>query len=154
MISIFLFAMAFAQNPTGMSDDMMGGGNQPGPSTQKSTADYLMDLDGEDSSDRLLAARVLRGQLRRALKAEDRAREGSLAYDDARSLLVELDERLPEACLNALAYSNVVAPCAEMLAMLEIKEAIPRIEQALALETNKRKRERIEAALAELRALP
>lgn len=124
------------------------------PSGDKSVAEYLMDLDGDDAGDRLMAARVLRGQLRRALRTLERGRPGTLAHDDARALMVELDQRLPEACMNALAYPDVAYLAAEMLAMLEIRSAIPAIELALQREEKKRRQERINESLLILRALP
>ena len=149
MISLLLslFPMVLAM------DDPMGAGGTPTPSasSDKTTAEYLSDLDGDKPSDRLLAARVLQGQLRRALRTEARGKVGTLAYDDARAALVELEQRLPGACSNALAYANVVAPCAEMLAMLDVFDAIPAIEAVLATETRKGPLRRITEALAMLK---
>lgn len=150
MISLLLsiFPMVLAM------DDPMGTGGTPTATSasDKTTAEYLSDLDGDKPSDRLLAARVLQGQLRRALRTEARGRTGTLAYDDARAVLVEMDQRLPGACMNSLAYANVVAPCAEMLAMLGVVDAVPAIEAVLATETRKGPLRRITAALELLKS--
>lgn len=124
------------------------------PSGPKSLGDYLIELDGEDPSERLMAARSLRGHLRRALNTEARANVGSIAYDDARSLLFELETRLPEVCMHGLSFRNVVAPCADMLGWLEVQEALPALQTALAAEDRKRVQKRIEAAIAAIQAAP
>jgi hypothetical protein len=121
-----------------------------GSSSQKTTADLLGDLHSDGGPDRLYAARALRSQLKRALRVEANGREGSIPLDDARSLLVELEERLPPICTDALDSPQVAAPCAEMLAMLDVEEAAPAIERALQAETRKRPRRRLERALAAL----
>ena len=141
--------------PEVWAQDALGGsGEAPKPSGEKSIAEYLMELDGDDASERLMAARVLRGHLRRALRTLDRGRVGTLSHDDARALMVELDQRLPEACMNALAYPDVAYLAAEMLAMLEIRSAIPAIELAMQREEKERRQERMAESLAALRALP
>lgn len=140
-----------ADDPMGMG----GGNTTENPSTpEKTTADYLRLIDGEDASDRLLSARVLKGQLKRALHKLEHGRPGSLSHDDARALMVELDERLPEACLNALVYSNVAAACSEILAMMEVRAAEGPIGEALSRETRKHAKKRIAAALSIIQALP
>jgi hypothetical protein len=118
--------------------------------SQKSLGDHLGDLVGESAPDRLYAARVLRGHLLRALKIEARGREGSFALDEARAELVELEERLPEACRAALKHDNVVAPCADVLAALDVTAALPELKERLAVETRKGVRKRVEAAIAAL----
>lgn len=138
--------------PAAQAQEALGTEGALEPSGEKTIGEYLMALDGDDAGDRLMAARVLRGQLRRALRMLDRGQPGTLAHDDARALMIELDERLPEACLNALAYPNVAFLAAEMLAMLEIRSAAPAVERALAQEARKGPRRRMEAALALLTA--
>jgi hypothetical protein len=124
------------------------------PSTQKSMGDYLSDLEGDSAPDRLYASRVLRGNLRRALHAEATARPGSMRYDDARAALVELEERLPHACITDLAQANVVAACADILAMLDVKEAVPPLQALLATEKRKGVLKHIQAALTTLGSAP
>ena len=123
-----------------------------GSSSTKTTADLLADLHSDGGPDRLYAARALKSQLKRALRVEARGREGSIALDDARSLLVELEARLPEICTDALDAPAVAAPCAEMLALLDVKEAAGAVEAAYTTETRKGPKKRLAEALAELRA--
>lgn len=118
----------------------------------KTTHDLLVDLHGDAGPDRLYASRALRSQLKHALRVEAHAPEASFAYDEARSLLIELEERLPSICTEALASPQVAAPCAEMLAMLGVKTAVPAIQAALATETRKGPQKRLTAALATLSA--
>ncbi|MFZ5477236.1 MAG: hypothetical protein ACOZNI_10730 [Myxococcota bacterium] len=125
--------------------------NPAGDTSPKTTGELLSDLTGESGPDRLYAARVLRAQLVRALNAEARAKEGSIAHDEARAALVELEARLPEACTAALEHDNVVAPCADVLARLDVTAAVPALEARLAKETRKGVRKRLEAAIAELK---
>lgn len=120
------------------------------PRTEKTLSEYLSDLSNDDDNKRLFAARVVRGRLRHDLRVLERAREGSLAYDDARLELVELESRIPGSCIVALSYPNTVALCADMLAWLEVSDARPALEEALARETRRGVRPRIEAALAEI----
>ena len=128
--------------------------SSPQPNGQKSTAQYLTELDGDDAPERLYAARVLRGQLRHSLAVEAHARPGSLASDDARAVLVELIERLPIACTNALAFKNTVASCADVLVMLDARGSLPVLEQTLAGETRKGARKHLEKAIAALTSPP
>lgn len=148
MISLLLSALALA------ADDPMGGADSQPSSPDKTTADYLLDLNGDNAGDRLLAARVLEGLLKRSLRVADHAKPGSLASDDARAALVELEERIPETCTDALAYPNVVAPCAEMLALLEVKKALPLIQAAAEKETRKGVKKRLDAAIEMLSTAP
>lgn len=128
--------------------------NPQGPKVEKTTADYLAELEGESAPDRLYAARVLRGQLRRALRVEARGEPGSIPYEEARALLVELEARLPQACTAGLKADNIVAPCADVLAWLEVRSALPALRERLATETRKGPRKRLERAIATLDALP
>lgn len=128
--------------------------NPQAPKSEKSTADLLSDLDGDEAPDRLYAARVLRGQLRRALRTEARGRVGSIPYEEARALLLELDLRLPEACTSALQFENTVGPCADMLAWLQVRDALPKLRERRAAEERKRVQKRLDAAIATLEALP
>ncbi len=116
----------------------------------KSVGEYLSDLEGDSAPDRLYASRVLRGNLKRALRVEATAREGTLIYDDARAVLVELEVRLPTACMSSLNQKNVVSACADILAMLDVRAALPSLQALLAGETRKPVRKRIELAIATL----
>ena len=145
LLSLLLLPLpAFAIDQTEPTEPGTGG------SSTKTTSDLLADLHGDEGPDRLYASRALRSQLKHALTVEARAPEASFAYDEARSLLIELEERLPSICAEALTSRQVAAPCAEMLAMLDVKSAIPAIETALAAEPRRRPHARMAAALATL----
>ncbi len=118
--------------------------------SQKSLTDYLTDLESDSDPDRLYAARVLRGELKRVLRTEAKARAGSLASLDARATLIELEERLPRGCRVALQKVNSVAPCADILALLDVKAAVPELQGVLAVEKRKWVRRHLEAALERL----
>lgn len=117
-------------------------------SAHKPTSQLLSELTSSTSSDRSYAARSLRSQLMSALRLEAHGREGTIAYDDALARLVELDERLPSSATTALQYDNVVAPCAEMLAMLEVAASRDAIVAAQARVESKGAKKRIDRALA------
>jgi len=120
---------------------------QAGTSSPKTTAELLSDLHSDDAPDRLYAARALKSQLTRALKVESRAREGSIMLDDARSVLVELDARLPRICMDNLVVPAVSTTCAEMLALLGVEEARAAIEELAQRETRKSHQRRLARAL-------
>ena len=120
----------------------------------KSLTDYLDDLAGSSDPDRLFAARVLRGELRRALRAEQRAEPGSLRQLDAQSLLVDLDARLPGACSVAIRHLNAVIPCADIFALLGQRAALPLLREVRAGETRRRPQRHLDAAIAALEATP
>lgn len=122
--------------------------------SQKEIADYLHDLASDSDPDRLFAARVLKGDLARALRTERHAPEGSLAWLDARSLLVELDARLPDACRVAIRHLNATAPCADIYAMLQYRPALPLLTELRAGEQRTAVQKRLDAAIATLSALP
>ncbi|MDP2313085.1 MAG: hypothetical protein Q8P41_09295 [Pseudomonadota bacterium] len=118
--------------------------------SQKSLGDYLTDVESDSDPNRLYAARVLRGELRRVLRVEANAPAGSLASLDARAILIELETRLPRACRAGLQKLNSVAPCADILALLGVKEAVPEIRQVLTVEKRRWVRRHLESALAKL----
>ncbi|MES2637987.1 MAG: hypothetical protein V4850_00835 [Myxococcota bacterium] len=120
--------------------------------SQKSLGDYFADLEGDSDPDRLYAARVLRGELTRVLHVEAKAPAGSLASLDARAILIELEERLPRACRAGLQKLNSVAPCADILGLLDVKAAIPEIQAVLLVEKRKWVRRHLEKALVRLGA--
>lgn len=149
LLGLFLPAPALAvPDPVGPQATATAGT----PNGARSTAELLADLRGGDSSDRLYAARALKSQLKRALRVEANGRPGTLQVIEARSLLYELESRIPETCTAALEYDNVVTPCADMLAWLEVGSAIPALEARLRTEERKRARRHLEAALKALRS--
>jgi hypothetical protein len=117
---------------------------------QKTTAELLSDLSGDNAADRLYAARALRSQLAHAQHAVAHAPEGSLAHDDGLATLDELEQRLPDQCTAALQFKNVVALSAEMLGMLNDREALPAVQAAAAAETRKGVKRRIDSVVAGL----
>lgn len=126
------------------------GEEAPTAQPAKTTAEYLIDLSGEDHAKRLYAVRVLRGQLHDALRVVEHGNPNGIAYDDARAALVELNARVPDACMAAIRYPNSLGPCADMLAWLEVRDAVGPLKIALAGETRKGVRKHVEAALAAL----
>lgn len=120
---------------------------------QKTTAELLSDLSGDNASDRLYAARALRGVLAQAQRAIDHAPAGSLAHDEGLATLDELEQRLPDQCLMALQFKNVVALSAEMLAMLNDRDALPAVQEVAATETRKGVKRRLDNVVAALSVL-
>jgi hypothetical protein len=146
---IVLAAVAGTRAPPARALDVQ---SEAAVQSSKSLGDYLDDLEDESDPDRLFAARVLQGELARALRTVDRAPEGSLAWLDARALLLELEERLPRACTAAVRFRNTVAPCADILARLEVTTALPALREVRTLETRRAVTKRLDAAIAALEA--
>lgn len=143
MLPLLAFASrALAVEPA--ADDQLRGES----ASDKPLAQYLTELTLDDDPKRLYAARVVYGTLKHDLHVVDHAHEGSIAYDDARAELVELQDRVPGACLVAVSYPNTVALCADMLAWLEVSEAREPLQKLLETETRKSVRKHLEAALA------
>lgn len=142
------FSAAAVSDPVGTSSTAA-----PATVGAKTTAMLLADLRSDDDSDRLYAARALRAQMKRALRVEARGASGTIAADEARSVLFELEARVPDACRAGMVeHPNVVAACADMIAWLEVDDAEPLLRAALAAETRKGVRRRIERALASVAA--
>jgi len=118
----------------------------------KTLGDYLSDLANDDNAERLYAARYVRGELRRALRAAASRPPGSTEELEARVVLTELWNRVPGSCAVALKYTNTAAPCAEMLADLEVDTMHDAVRASLALDLGKGQRARIEKAIARLPA--
>lgn len=150
LLAVFLFGLAAPAFALDVDADPSSGATP----ASKTTAEYLSDLTDDSKPDRLYAARALRSQLKSALRAEARSKPGSLAHDEARAALVELSDRLPEACTTALRYDNVVAPCADILTLLEVTSALPALVERRAIETRKSVIKRLDKAIAALSALP
>lgn len=122
--------------------------------SQKTLPDYFADLEGDSDPDRLYAARVLKSMLARSLRTEAHAPAGSLASLDARSLLVELEARLPNGCRVAVTHKNAVGPCADILALLEDRAALPRLQELRGEELRPAVQRKLDVAIARLAALP
>lgn len=145
-----LLGFLSAAAPARAADTDMGGSTPA--QAQKTTAELFSDLPGDNGPDRVYAARALKGQLARAQRAVAHAPEGSLARDDGLATLDEFEARLPEACRAALQFRNVVAPAAEMLAMLGTRDALADIQAAAASETRTGAKRRLDRAIAQLSA--
>jgi len=114
---------------------------------QKTLGDYFTDLGSEEAPERLFAARAIRAETFGALRAIAHAPADSLASMEARSLLVEIDARLPGACRAALRHDNTVVPCAELLAATEHVELLADVLAARPLVKGKGPLKRFEAAV-------
>ena len=148
-----LLAMFTAAGPALAVDPNLPGGEAPTSAPAKTLSDYLADLGGDDSPERLYAARTLRGEARRALHAIAHAPPDSIASLNAQSVLVEVDARLPLACRSALLYANSAPLCAEMLADLEHVELIEEVRASRVHVTAKCALKRLDAATLRLEAL-
>ena len=121
-----------------------------GAAPQKTLGDYFTDLASDDAPERLFAARAVRAEAFGALRTLERAPADSLASMEARSLLVEIDARLPGACRSALRYENTVVPGAEMLAATGRTEMLPEVQAASHLVKPRGLRKRYDAAVVKL----
>ncbi len=116
----------------------------------KTLGDYLSELSTDENAERLYAARYVRGELKRALRAQASRPPGSTEELEARVVLTELWNRVPGSCAVALKYTNTAAPCAEMIADLEIDTMHEAVKGALSLDLSRGQRARIEKAIARL----
>lgn len=137
-------ALASTSDPGGPD----GESSQSGGAQQKTTSQLLTDLVSDNKPNRLYAARALKQQLVHARHVVEHGREGTLNHDMALANLDELEARLPEQCMRALDAPNIVAPAAEMLALLGVQEALPKIAEARGKQTRKGVIRRLEAAEA------
>lgn len=132
--SLALAALLAQSGPQLPSGDPTQEGETPTPSATKTVAQLLDDLRGSDASKRLYAARSLRGKLKRAQAVEAHGNPESIRYLEALSTLDELETRIPHACMSAFTYPNVTSPCADMFVMLDVKEAVPALQELRARE--------------------
>ena len=112
----------------------------------------VADLSGEDSDDRLYAARVLRSRLRTASRQAN-SRDDMIRLE-ARQALGDLRDQTGPACEGALEHQNVVRPCAEILATLNRTEALPALNAALSRETSGRRSRALKKAIEALESPP
>ncbi len=116
----------------------------------KTLGDYLSELATDENAERLYAARYVRGELNRALRAQASRPPGSTEEVEARVVLTEIWNRLPGSCAVALKFTNTAAPCAEMIADLEIDTMHEAVKASLSLDLSKGQRARVEKAIARL----
>ena len=121
------------------------------PATMKTTAHYLTDLSGPEGPDRLFAARVLRGRVKRAV-ADASGDEADIATLEARALLDELARELPGRCAVAMGQESVVPACADALARLDSTASLPALRVARAAATKRRTLRSLDRAIARLEA--
>ena len=117
----------------------------------QSFLDLAQDLTSEDKGDRQLAARALRRQVRIHLRDAGRS-EGSLPQLEALAALQDYDAKVAPRCLKVLGKPDLVGPCADILGLLETPEAAAPLRDALAAESRRGPRRRIERALARISA--
>ena len=120
------------------------------PPRPKGFDDYLRDLAGDDGPDRLLAARMLRNEVRIALRTVERRPAGSHLSDAAYSDLLLFDTQLAPVCMRALTVDNVAGICADILRSLELEASLPALEAARAQESRRRVRRRMERAIEQI----
>ncbi len=92
---------------------------------------YLADLNGTDRSDRLFAARELKSRLKKALRDVKPSRQASLAYAESQAILGDFQQMVVPACVQALDLANVAPVCADILGLMESREAIPALRASL-----------------------
>lgn len=120
----------------------------------RTLTDYLGDLTSDDGPKRVYAARTVRFETRRALRALEHAPADSLAALDAQSALVEIEARAASGCESALRFTNTAVLCAEILADLGRNDELPAIRAARSLVTGAGPLRRFDKAVATLEALP
>jgi hypothetical protein len=135
----------------GIAGAVEPGMNPPTTSTpQKTLSDYFTDLGSDDGPQRLFAARAVKAETMAALRAAEKQPADSLVSLDARSVLVEVDARLPGACRAALRYENTAVLCAELLAATGHAEMFEAVQAARPLVKGKGALRRFDAAVVAL----
>ena len=114
-----------------------------------STERYANDLVGSDLSDRLYAARVLRRRVRTAWRLAGRNTDG-FQVDEARQTLADFDLIVAPRCIRQLNVQNVRVPCADILGMLETKEALTALQVATKKSLRHRERKALEGAIRKI----
>jgi hypothetical protein len=150
LAGLALVALALSPSPALAIDEQ----SDVAVGSQKALADYFADLEGDSDPNRLYAARLLKGMLTRALHTAEHAPADSLASLDARSLLVELEARLPTACRAGILHRNAVGPCADIFAMLGDPSILPTLRDLRSKELRHGVQRQLDDAIATLAALP
>jgi hypothetical protein len=97
---------------------------------------YANDLVGEDASDRLYAARVLRRRVREAWRLAGRS-GADLRIIEARQTLSHFDILIAPRCIRQLSVPNTRKACAAILGMLETESALPDLHKAEAMSNSR-----------------
>ncbi|MCB9791918.1 MAG: hypothetical protein H6741_04250 [Alphaproteobacteria bacterium] len=120
---------------------------------ERTLEDWARMLRASDAADQRLAARELRRRVHSANRAAEHARPGSIQELETRQELAKLVNALERPCVVSLTNPEVARTCAQLLAALEIRSALPALEEALPQTERRRTQRAIEAAIAELSGL-
>jgi len=113
--------------------------------------DWIRDLEGDDKSDRLFAARELRRQLAAAQRRLDRGRGDELRREEDRVFVGDLRIRLVGPARRALvAHKNVRRPCADILGLLGDPSALPDLRFALEVDQRRSVQKHVQRAVDEV----
>ncbi len=112
---------------------------------------YAQDLVGEDAANRVLAARALRRRIKVELRGL-RGPAGSVSRMEALADLADYDNVVAPACIEGLSVANTRRPCADILRMLETRDALPALAAARDAEPRKGVRRRLDRALISIQA--
>ena len=119
--------------------------------------DWIRELRKKDPAKRLLAARTIRSELRVAINQSENAPIGSLRRDEALARLDDFQRHGVPACVDHVNNINdphpanarrVLVTCADILAMLRAKEALPALEVRIDQERGRLQRRLQRAASA------
>ena len=102
-----------------------------GPGTPLKTREELVrELDRGSTPDKLYAARELRRQAREAARGLKRGQPGSMRAMEARETMSDLRRDVPVPAAACLSISRVRGVCADILRIIEAKEALPALSAA------------------------
>lgn len=114
---------------------------------------YVQDLVGQDSADRLFAARVLHRRVREAWR--NSAKDSSeIKVIEAKQTMADFDTLVAPKCIRQLSVANTLRPCASILGMLETEEAVTPLIEQRDQEESRRNRRVIDRALSRIQASP
>jgi len=115
------------------------------PRARPTTPEALIaDLLEGKPSDQLFAVRELRRLTRQ--KLTDLKHRDPVRSLEAKQFLVVFDEQLAPACVEHLSAPKLRAQCADILSLLETKDALPALYRALP-DANRRSQRRIMHAI-------
>ena len=122
------------------------GPKRPAPTLQK----YVQDLTGSSASKRSYAARVLRRQVKAARRQAAHGPEDDLTRAEAMQRLTDFDQLVAPACTRHLSLPEITIACADILKYLESRAALPALKAHLLVETRRRAKKRLTAAIAQI----
>lgn len=103
--------------------------NAPG-NPLKTREELVRELDRGSTADKLYAARELRRQAREAARGLERGKPGSLKALEARETMGDLRRDVPNPAMSCLRLTRVRGVCADILRIIEAKEALPSLSIA------------------------